>query len=430
MNRNDLFLAFNEVDDDSLVRSEMTLRRKKVHPMVKWGLAAACMCLILACASTIPRSAPIITPTQPVTDPILQTTHETIDQAKLSLPVWDIVYNNVSDKLSVDAERVYIPGYFTEILDITELNTVLPGEFPGEVFCSGTAGYDGDGNLLDIHLTVAPADSDDEIFVIISKDFTGCGYIMPDDPIICQCGEIAYTVYQYEPTPTTVVLEAEATIGEYQFHFFTSHTSAADLAETKIMFEKTLGFFSLYKDGNPDFSTITPNAIPEWFDRKLTLSEALADPLYGSYMLSEIPSDFKTESIRRYKNQHFDYLSGLWTSGYDQISWRIYSMTEADSKRITSVSEKENYDLSLYPIPRADSVPEELHEIVDNPIFLAEELTMEAVWARAYKIADSGDSGGWRMAFSVKYGDIIIEVRTKGVDPQWIYDQLIHFIAP
>ena len=58
------------------------------------------------------------------------------------------------------------------------------------------------------------------------------------------------------------------------------------------------------------------------------------------------------------------------------------------------------------------------------------ELTMEAVWARAYKIADSGDSGGWRMAFSVKYGDIIIEVRTKGVDPQWIYDQLIHFIAP
>lgn len=84
--------------------------------------------------------------------------------------------------------------------------------------------------------------------------------------------------------------------------------------------------------------------------------------------------------------------------------------------------------MSLYPIPRASSVPDDLREIVDNPIFSADELTMDAVWARAYTTGESGDSDGWRMAFSVRYGDTIVEVRTKGVDPEWLYQQLVNLI--
>lgn len=62
--------------------------------------------------------------------------------------------------------------------------------------------------------------------------------------------------------------------------------------------------------------------------------------------------------------------------------------------------------------------------MVDDPIFTAEELTAEAVWARAYTVEEAGDADGWRMAFSVRYGDLLVEVRTKGVDPQWIHEQL------
>ena len=49
---------------------------------------------------------------------------------------------------------------------------------------------------------------------------------------------------------------------------------------------------------------------------------------------------------------------------------------------------------------------------------------MEAVWSRAYKTEDSGDSSGWRMKFSVKYDETVVEIRSKGVDPEWIYRQL------
>ena len=54
---------------------------------------------------------------------------------------------------------------------------------------------------------------------------------------------------------------------------------------------------------------------------------------------------------------------------------------------------------------------------------------MDAVWARAYTTGEAGDSDGWRMAFSVRYGDTIVEVRTKGVDPEWVYHQLKNLIT-
>ena len=69
-------------------------------------------------------------------------------------------------------------------------------------------------------------------------------------------------------------------------------------------------------------------------------------------------------------------------------------------------------------------MPDELREIVSDPIFVAEELTLEAVYCRAYKVNDAGDTDGWRMKFSVKYGDVIVSVSTKGVEPEWVYNQL------
>ena len=55
------------------------------------------------------------------------------------------------------------------------------------------------------------------------------------------------------------------------------------------------------------------------------------------------------------------------------------------------------------------------------------ELSSELIWTRAYKTGEQGDSNGWRMSFSVLYGDMVVTVRSKGVDPDWIYKQLASF---
>ena len=150
--------------------------------------------------------------------------------------------------------------------------------------------------------------------------------------------------------------------------------------------------------------------------------------------LRTLPDDARNTFIGRY--YFFDslkdvagYLSGMWSRGLDDLTWVIEPYREDDAHLLTSVNDKENYDLSLYPIPRADSVPDELRDIVNDPIFEAEELTLEAVYCRAYKVNDAGDTDGWRMKFSVKYGDVIVSVRTKGVEPEWVYQQLVDLIS-
>lgn len=65
----------------------------------------------------------------------------------------------------------------------------------------------------------------------------------------------------------------------------------------------------------------------------------------------------------------------------------------------------------------------------DLSAVVADELTMDVVWARAYTTGEAGDSDGWRMAFSVRYGDAIVEVHTKGVNPEWVYHQLKNLIT-
>ena len=79
--------------------------------------------------------------------------------------------------------------------------------------------------------------------------------------------------------------------------------------------------------------------------------------------------------------------------------------------------------MSLYPIPRAESIPSELWEYVNNPVFLAEELTLDVVKARAYYVDnDRGDTPGWRMDFNVLYRDVVVDVNIKGISPEQVWE--------
>ncbi|HBD86427.1 MAG TPA: hypothetical protein DC001_03270, partial [Clostridiales bacterium] len=77
-----------------------------------------------------------------------------------------------------------------------------------------------------------------------------------------------------------------------------------------------------------------------------------------------------------------------------------------------------------YPIPRGESVPRELWEIVNDPIFRIEDLTLEVVQARAYEVSDAGDISGPRMRFGVLYGDILVEINVKGASPEAVFEML------
>lgn len=161
-------------------------------------------------------------------------------------------------------------------------------------------------------------------------------------------------------------------------------------------------------------------------DESPTLEEARTDPDFGAYLPPEVPAGLPESDFRRYQFEEVENcLSGYWMGNYDYLAWFIAYADERTEARITEISEIENYDLSLYPIPWGNSVPMEKWEIVDNPVFRAEELTLDVVYARAYKINDAGDTDGWRMRFSVLYpGNVVVRVDAKGISPEWMYEQL------
>lgn len=165
-------------------------------------------------------------------------------------------------------------------------------------------------------------------------------------------------------------------------------------------------------------STAACPAAPQ--SETLTAKQAYADADFGAY-LCETPRGFAAESFRRAGGRLMAYFS----RGYDYVEWNAARCTEADRARIVSPDCPEDYDLSLYSVPFAESVPADRRQTVDEPIFRAEELTLDAVRARTVTVADAGDSAGERMSFAVLYdGDVLVRISTKGVSPEWVYEQL------
>ena len=430
--------------DDDMIQSVEALRRKKKRPeWKKWGAMAACLCLIVASTYVIPRITnpgpgyvPIPNPDGTIqrveppdvypSHPILRPGDEGyIDPAPTLNPQtpWTIHYNEVSSIIA--ANRAFIKGSFTEPLNDTELSALLPS---ADLTCSGYARFDDKGNLLDIEMQTETTLPESPVNIGLADYFFGFDYVLSGAEVVSVCNGLDYRAYQYQ-LGNKFELSAYVIINDIYFAFSMS-VPQDDLEQAKEEFQRVLECFAYFEEGEPDLSIIVPEEIPALTEQMFdTLAEATAEPDFGSYLPSEIPAGFGDASIYRFKFQNSNFLTAMWSKGLDDLSWVVTPYTEEDAHRLTSVDDKENYDLSLYPIPRAYSVPDELREIVDNPNFEAEELTLEAVYCRAYKVNDAGDTNGWRMKFSVKYGDVIVSVSTKGVDPEWVYQQLTGLIS-
>jgi len=444
MSKDRIIDSLGRIDDDMIQHVE-TLRKKKRRPAwTKWGAMVACLCLIVASSFVIsritdpsPSGIPIPDPDGTIQrgdepdvypdHPILRPGDEGYinpgtEPAENPRTPWTIHFNEGPSVLM--ASRPYIKGVFTEALNDTQLAALMPN---ADMSCSGYARFDNYGNLLEVVLQTETTLPESPVAIALADYYFGLDYVMSEADVVSVCNGLDYRVYQHN-IGNTVELSAFTIINDIYFAF-SMDVPQADLEQAKEAFQRVLECFAYYEEGKPDLSDIVPEEIPELTEQMFnSLAEAQADPDFGRYMPSELPAGFGDTAIYRFKFQDSNFLSALWSKGLDDLNWVVKPYTEEDAHRLTSVKDMENYDLTLYPIPRADSVPDELREIVDNPIFEAEELTLETVYCRAYKVNDAGDTDGWRMRFSVKYGDVIVSLSTKGVEPEWLYQQLVNLI--
>ena len=303
---------------------------------------------------------------------------------------------------------------------------VFPGyEELGSV--EGTAAYDMDAQLRRIFalLTFSESDTGDKgASVGISI------YIGVTEPVLD-------VWFEDQPQPSYIA-NCEVVAGSYEFYedvvYFVSfmkdgmayslQMNGEDASQETV----TLVAEWIICSGEADISVLEDPVVPELRDDELTKEQAYSDVDFGAYMpVVDVPGiDFET--ARRYVDQNNDYLSALWSQwrilGLDEINITVRKLNEDDRKRIVAPGENERYDLALYPIPRAESVPDELWEVVNDPVFRSDEITIEEVYARSYYSDEVGDEG-YRIDLSVLYGDVIVKIRSKGPTPEDVYKMLV-----
>jgi len=164
-------------------------------------------------------------------------------------------------------------------------------------------------------------------------------------------------------------------------------------------------------------------------DEMIPLDKARNDPEFGAFLPAAVPVGFSFEVARRDLNQNGGSLFAVWHRGLDTISWLVRAPSEFDLLHVVSADDRYKYDVSLYPEPWADSVPDEIYYYFQSPVFLAEEFSLDVIHARTLWVDSSiwadpflGDTSGWQTSqFGVLFGDVLVEVSMSGVPPEQIW---------
>ncbi|NLP15070.1 MAG: hypothetical protein GX383_11490 [Clostridium sp.] len=361
--------------------------------------------------------------------PPVQDDNSWVLQPSTDTPVPDEIdkYALVFNKANAQrAKDIGIPGHFWQELTDQELNTIFPGLKDTHTL-TATANFQSGENGVGLFNIDAYAVSASGLrtYIRIAPDKVKIDYRFEEETNTSDVLGTKVTAGYFETKPNSNGLRNIIYFATFKLSDAAYYIELGGMeTEKEALRNEVTELIVLLIEGDPADLNIFHPVVPELREDRLNLDEARSDADFGAYLPKNLPQGFVFEDALRFINQEQNTLSVNWTKGMGYIDWRVSKVDDKDKKRITSVTDTKNYDLALYPIPRADSVPDELREIVDNPIFYIDELTLEAVQARTYEVSDSGDEPGSRMKFSVLYGDILVELRVKGASPEIIFDIL------
>jgi len=278
---------------------------------------------------------------------------------------------------------------------------------------TATAFYYFDGTLLDVS-----AFYHNGARILIANERVERTVIMTfaDPPQVSYIHGVPVTAYAFGGyNGGAAHIQAEFMLGNVAYHIEISDT--LDIGKERMI--------RLVNDiilgGAANLSVLENPDIPELAEMRndrLTLQEAQEDFDFGAFMPIAVPAQFAFSHATRTVNHFTNSLFAFWDDGTGDIRWYISRPTPYDFARLVSVNDPEKFDLSLYTIPWMDSVPHELIEYVINPVFLAEELTLEVIQARA----QANRMGGYSITFSVLYSGVVVNVNTSGVTPQQVWE--------
>lgn len=390
-------------------------RVKKPHwPLYAAGALVACAALLLGLSLWRPAEAPQA-PEQlasaPGSVPTAGQTEPESTQSPRSRQLPALRYGQPGDNVALD---IALPdGYFEENLTLENLAGIWgPGAWWEEAGWSltGTAMYDGQGSLFWITLSGEDESQGHFLLTICPGQLPPACMVVGSDGITDVWGtEVSATRNYYDSdgdqTPEyhytlSFLRDSGEAVGARLELEADNDGSAQALIENALT-------QMLSPEQDLHLSQLVPAEVPQWRSERLTWEEARQESGFEAYLPAQVPARFQFEEGRRELGQNRDYLTLLWTKGYDNIFICVdrlggaYPEDYLETYQV-DVDNPASYDLRLYEIPWCDSVPEEYQQTISNPVFLAEDVTWEVLQAREQRNTDSGTT---RFQFEILYPD-------------------------
>lgn len=445
--------------------------KKSARPWMKYGALAACAALIIGVGVWKLAPAPATTPNPPqssgqfaagytplpgekdmVESDDLFVVSSPAGGGKLAFPmIPDINYQDITDQsqLSSDASRAYLPGSFMTNLKKEDIQTIFwgpegkpqadhpkteQGDLPWMLFwdgytLQGRALYDGQGQLMELWLWGEQDRASFELELCPGAlPFTCCIDVNRGD-IISEFNGVSVAgwsqVYDRDGDGQDDYICGSEFMTKNDIGVRFVNRNSLMRVEYEQDGSMDLGgaqaFNALFvrqalTDGGLYLDHLAENEnIPAWREESFsTLAQARQEADFAPYLPTAEPKGYNEFYGRlSYQEGHSNSLFVRWSraGAYDDVEVAVYR-DGYYSYNLVSPDQPETYDLSLYPIPWCDSVPEKYRETVDRPAFKAEDMSLAIVEARGRE----HDTGGMTYSFDVLHPDgTVVSYRCDGL---------------
>ncbi len=445
--------------------------KKPARPWMKYGALAACAALIIGVGVWKLAPAPATTPNPPqssgqfaagytplpgekdvVESDDLFVVSSPAEGGKLAFPIIpDINYQDITDQsqLSSDASRAYLPGSFMTNLKKEDIQTIFwgpegkpqadhpkteQGDLPWMLFwdgytLQGRALYDGQGQLMELWLWGEQDRASFELELCPGAlPFTCCIDANRGD-VISEFNGVSVAgwsqVYDRDGDGQDDYICGSEFMTKNDIGVRFVNRNSLMRAEYEQDGSMDLGgaqaFNALFvrqalTDGGLYLDHLAENEnIPAWREESFsTLAQARQEADFAPYLPTAEPKGYNEFYGRlSYQEGHSNSLFVRWSraGAYDDVEVAVYR-DGYYSYNLVSPDQPETYDLSLYPIPWCDSVPEKYRETVDRPAFKAEDMSLAIVEARGRE----HDTGGMTYSFDVLHPDgTVVSYRCDGL---------------
>ncbi len=458
----------------------LSLDVKKKRPGSRWmkyGALAACAALIIGVGAWKLAPAPATTPNPPqssgqfaadytplpgekdvVESDDLFVVSSPAEGGKLAFPmIPDINYQDITDQsqLSSDASRAYLPGSFMTNLKKEDVQTIFwgpegkpqadhpkteQGDLPWMLFwdgytLQGRALYDGQGQLMELWVWGEQDRASFELELCPGAlPFTCCidanrGDIISEFNGVSVAGWSQVYDRDGDGQDDYICGSEFMTKNDIGVRFVNRNSlmrveyeqdGSMDLGGAQAF--NALFVRQALTDGGLYLDHLAENEnIPAWREESFsTLAQARQEADFAPYLPTAEPEGYNEFYGRlSYQEGHSNSLFVRWSrvGAYDNVEVAVYQ-EGYHSYNLVSPDQPETYDLSLYPIPWCDSVPEKYRETVDRPAFKAEDMSLDIVEARGRE----HDTGGMTYSFDVLHPDgTLVSYRCDGLTARQVW---------